>query len=140
MSSESTLIIAAVPDFITPEEHRNIVASTPSSFSDIRPVLRHKQENVSVTLDPPLDAFTPEDGANGVLYIIERYVDRHSAHPSLFTSRPARSYSCRPLAVDSRSSTPQSPFTRYRAETSHLYTVSWMRLTVALHPMKHPKM
>jgi nucleotide-sensitive chloride channel 1A len=71
MSTESTLVITAVPDFVSPEEHRNIVASTPSSFSDIRPVLRHKQENVSVTLDPPLDAFTPEDGANGVLYIIE---------------------------------------------------------------------
>ncbi|KAG6373308.1 regulator of volume decrease after cellular swelling-domain-containing protein [Boletus reticuloceps] len=71
MSSESTLIITAVPDFISPEEHRNIVASTPSSFSDIRPVLRYKQEHVSVILDPPLDAFTPEDSANGVLYIIE---------------------------------------------------------------------
>ncbi|KAF8428833.1 regulator of volume decrease after cellular swelling-domain-containing protein [Boletus edulis BED1] len=71
MSSESTLIITAVPDFISPEEHRNIVASTPASFSDIRPVLRHKQEHVSVTLDPPLDGFTSEDSANGVLYIIE---------------------------------------------------------------------
>jgi len=71
MSSESTLVITAVPDFISPEEHRDILASTPSSFSDIRPVLRHKQEHVSVTLDPPLDGFTPADGANGVLYIIE---------------------------------------------------------------------
>ncbi|KAF8558101.1 hypothetical protein OG21DRAFT_1285957 [Imleria badia] len=71
MSTESTLVITAVPDFVSPEEHRNIVASTPSSFSDIRPVLRHKQDNVSVTLDPPLDALTPEDGANGVLYVIE---------------------------------------------------------------------
>jgi len=56
---------------VSPEEHRIIVASTPSSFSDIRPVLHHKQDNVAVTLDPPLQAFTPEDGANGVLYIIE---------------------------------------------------------------------
>lgn len=69
----STFIITAVPDFVSPEEHRNIVASTPSSFSEIRPVLRHKQENVSVMSDPPLDAFTPEDAASGVLYIIERY-------------------------------------------------------------------
>ncbi|KAI9570650.1 regulator of volume decrease after cellular swelling-domain-containing protein [Boletus coccyginus] len=71
MSSESTLIVTALPNFVSPEEHRNVVASTPSSFSDIRPVLRHKQDNVSVTLDPPLDAFTPEDCANGALYIIE---------------------------------------------------------------------
>ncbi|KAH0833164.1 regulator of volume decrease after cellular swelling-domain-containing protein [Lanmaoa asiatica] len=65
------LIITTVPDFVSPEEHRNIVASTPSSFSDIPPVLRHKEENVSAILDPPLIGFTPEDGANGVLYIIE---------------------------------------------------------------------
>ncbi|KAN0093116.1 Regulator of volume decrease after cellular swelling domain containing protein [Tylopilus felleus] len=71
MSSASTLIITTIPDFVSPEEHRNVVASTPSSFSDIRPVLRHKEENVSVTLDPPLDGFTPEDAANGILYVVE---------------------------------------------------------------------
>lgn len=76
MSSQSTLVITTIPDFVSPEAHRNIIASTPSSFSSIPPVLRHKQENVSVTLDPPLDGFTPEDGANGALYVIERYADR----------------------------------------------------------------
>ncbi|KAG8213160.1 regulator of volume decrease after cellular swelling-domain-containing protein [Butyriboletus roseoflavus] len=71
MSSQSTVIITTVPDFVSPEEHRNIVASTPSSFSNILPVLRHKEESVSATLDPPLDGFTPEDSTNGVLYVIE---------------------------------------------------------------------
>lgn len=139
MSSQSTLIITTAPNFVSPEEHRNVVASTPSSFSDIPPVLRHKQDNVSVTLDPPLDGFTPEDGANGVLYIIERYTDRFPVYTSLFTSYPVRSCSCRPLAVDSRSSTPRSPFTRYHAVADHPFTVSWMRQTPALHPMRHPK-
>ncbi|KAH7884573.1 regulator of volume decrease after cellular swelling-domain-containing protein [Phlebopus sp. FC_14] len=67
----STTIITAVPASVTPEEHRNIIASTPSSFNDIPPVLRNKQEHVSVSLDPPLDEFTVEDSSDGVLYVIE---------------------------------------------------------------------
>ena len=108
MSSESTLIITAVPDFVSPEEHRNIVASTPSSFSDIRPVLRHKQDNVAVKLDPPLEAFTPEDGANGVLYVIERCADlllslRMSVHKSasalVFMSSTGRGFQVKYPAI-----------------------------------------
>ncbi|KAF9243557.1 regulator of volume decrease after cellular swelling-domain-containing protein [Melanogaster broomeanus] len=67
----SATIITHVPTFVSPEEHRNIVGSTPTSFNDIPPVLRHKEENVTVSLDPPLDEFTAEDGAHGVLYVIE---------------------------------------------------------------------
>lgn len=139
--SESTLIITAVPNFVSPEEHRNILTSTPSSFSDIPPVLRHKEENVSVTLDPPLSGFTPEDAANGVLYIIERFADRYSVYTSPFTNYVVRSCSCRLLAVDSKSSIPPSPFTRYHAqkEACHPYTVSWTRQTVPLHPIRHPR-
>ncbi|CDO74363.1 hypothetical protein BN946_scf184355.g11 [Trametes cinnabarina] len=68
------VLIDTLPKFISAEEHRNLVASTPASFADIPPVLRHKEDNVSVTLDPPLDAFSAEDAANGSLYVIERYV------------------------------------------------------------------
>ncbi|OCH89621.1 hypothetical protein OBBRIDRAFT_794113 [Obba rivulosa] len=64
-------LITALPTFITPEEHRNAVASTPASFSDIPPVLRHKEESVSVTLDPPVPGLTAEDYASGTLYVIE---------------------------------------------------------------------
>ncbi|OBZ72328.1 Methylosome subunit pICln [Grifola frondosa] len=64
-------LITSLPIFISPEEHRNLVASTPASFSDIPPVIRHKEENVSVTVDPPIEGFTPEDCANGTLYVIE---------------------------------------------------------------------
>ncbi|KAF8838583.1 hypothetical protein BDN67DRAFT_907062 [Paxillus ammoniavirescens] len=67
----SATIITAVPKFVSPEEHRNIVGSTPTSFNDILPVLRHQEVNVSISLDPPLDEFTMEDGTNGVLYVIE---------------------------------------------------------------------
>ena len=33
---------------------------------------RHKEENVSITLDPPLQGFTREDGLNGSIYVMER--------------------------------------------------------------------
>ncbi|KAG9315135.1 regulator of volume decrease after cellular swelling-domain-containing protein [Chiua virens] len=67
----TVIVITTVPVFVSPDEHRAIVASTPSSFSDIPPVLRHKEVDVSATLDPPLDGFAPEDGASGTLYIVE---------------------------------------------------------------------
>ncbi|KAJ7242760.1 regulator of volume decrease after cellular swelling-domain-containing protein [Mycena haematopus] len=67
----SVTLIASIPNFVSREEHTHIAAETPISFTDIPPVLRHKEENVSVTLDPPLDGFLAEDGAQGTLYIIE---------------------------------------------------------------------
>jgi nucleotide-sensitive chloride channel 1A len=68
----STTLISSVPQYVSAEEHRNIVGSTPTSFTDIPPVLRHKEDNVRVTLDPPLHTFTDQDGANGTLFVIER--------------------------------------------------------------------
>ena len=68
--------ITELPAHISPAEHKNIVASTPSSFASIPPVLRHKEENVSVTIDPPLEGFPAEDLTSGTLYVIERYVCR----------------------------------------------------------------
>ncbi|KAI0926295.1 hypothetical protein AcW1_008504 [Taiwanofungus camphoratus] len=65
------ILISSLPVYVSPDEHRNIVASTPASFTDLPAVLRHKQENVSVTIDPPLNAFAAEDCANGTLYITE---------------------------------------------------------------------
>jgi len=63
--------ITAVPIFISPEQHKTLVESTPASFSDIPPVLRHQEENVLVKLDPALDGFTRENDARGTLYVIE---------------------------------------------------------------------
>ncbi|KAJ7220026.1 regulator of volume decrease after cellular swelling-domain-containing protein, partial [Mycena pura] len=64
-------LITTVPAYISRDQHTAAVAETPASFSDIPPVLFHKEDNVSVTLDPPLDGFSADDGAQGTLYIIE---------------------------------------------------------------------
>jgi nucleotide-sensitive chloride channel 1A len=72
----ATTLITSLPTFISPEEHKSLVGSTPVSFNDIPPKLCHKEDNVSVTLDPPLENFTAEDAAQGSLYVIERSVSR----------------------------------------------------------------
>ena len=64
--------ISTKPTFVTPEEHRELIASTPNSFSDIPPVLRYSEDNVKVIIDPPLDGFLEQDSESGTLYIIER--------------------------------------------------------------------
>jgi len=65
-------LISTVPVFVSPEEHVTAVASTPNSFSDIQPVIRHKEENVSVTLDPPLEGFSDGTAVQGTLYVLTR--------------------------------------------------------------------
>ncbi|KDQ57298.1 hypothetical protein JAAARDRAFT_35936 [Jaapia argillacea MUCL 33604] len=64
-------LTSTIPKFISPEEHKTLVTSTPASFSDIPPVLRHQEHNVSITLEPPVEGFSPEDAAQGTLYVIE---------------------------------------------------------------------
>ncbi|KAL0575085.1 hypothetical protein V5O48_006888 [Marasmius crinis-equi] len=64
-------VITATPHFVSADERKILVGSTPQSFNDIPPVLRHKEENVAVSLDPPLTGFSDEDGAQGTLYVIE---------------------------------------------------------------------
>ncbi|KAL0954702.1 hypothetical protein HGRIS_003651 [Hohenbuehelia grisea] len=64
-------LIDSLPASISPEEHKVLVGSTPVSFSDIPPVLRHKEENVAIAFDPPVDGFTTENPAKGTLYVIE---------------------------------------------------------------------
>jgi nucleotide-sensitive chloride channel 1A len=73
----ATTAITALPPFVSREEHRAIVGSTPASFNDIPPKLCHEEHNVSVSLDPPLDSLTVEDAAQGTLYVIERYISFH---------------------------------------------------------------
>ncbi|KAK2460936.1 hypothetical protein APHAL10511_007406 [Amanita phalloides] len=63
-------LISAVPRYVTKEERNVLNASTPSSFIDLPPILYHKEEGVSVTLDPTLEGFTADDAAHGTLYII----------------------------------------------------------------------
>ncbi|KAJ3812366.1 regulator of volume decrease after cellular swelling-domain-containing protein [Lentinula lateritia] len=64
-------LVTSVPGFVSPEEHRIIVGSTPASFNDIPPVLRHKEESVSVTFEPSLHGFSEDDAKEGILYVLE---------------------------------------------------------------------
>ena len=68
----AAILISTVPNFVSLEEHKTIVVSTPSSFSDIPPVLRYKEESVSVILEPTLEGFSEEDGKEGSLYVLDR--------------------------------------------------------------------
>ncbi|CAK5268610.1 unnamed protein product [Mycena citricolor] len=63
-------LIQSLPNFISRENHTALVSQTPSSFNDIPPVVCHIEQNVSVTLDPPLDGFA-QSNAQGTLYVIE---------------------------------------------------------------------
>ncbi|KAH8117764.1 regulator of volume decrease after cellular swelling-domain-containing protein [Phellopilus nigrolimitatus] len=56
---------------ISPDEHRERTAATPASFASIPPVLRHKEENVQVVLDPPVAELSEEDLSKGTVYVIE---------------------------------------------------------------------
>ena len=64
--------ISTKPNYISQEEHREAISTTPNSFSDIPPVLRYSEDNVKVVLEPPLEGFSEEDSQSGTLYIIER--------------------------------------------------------------------
>ncbi|PFH53131.1 hypothetical protein AMATHDRAFT_138305 [Amanita thiersii Skay4041] len=63
-------LISTLPYYISKEEHGSLLSSTPDSFNDIPAVLVYKEDNVSVTLDPPVDGFTQQDAAQGTLYVI----------------------------------------------------------------------
>jgi nucleotide-sensitive chloride channel 1A len=69
----SVKFIDAVPKFVSKEEHTALVGSTPTSFNDIPPVIKYRDENVSITLDPPLENFSSENTVQGTLYVLTRY-------------------------------------------------------------------
>ena len=64
-------LISTLPNFTSQDEHTTIVGSTPNSFTDIPPVIRHKEEGVSVVLEPELEGFA---NAKGTLYVLTRSV------------------------------------------------------------------
>ncbi|KAG9017522.1 hypothetical protein FRB90_000947 [Tulasnella sp. 427] len=67
--------ISSLPHCVSPAEHAEIISTTPQSFADIPPVLRHKQENVTVELVPAPEASEDNAGLEGTmvgtLYVIE---------------------------------------------------------------------
>ncbi|KAF8340012.1 regulator of volume decrease after cellular swelling-domain-containing protein [Cantharellus anzutake] len=64
-------LISETPKSISLDEHRQLVESTPSSFGDIPPVLRHRQDGVKIIFDPPQEGLSEEDLSNGALYLVE---------------------------------------------------------------------
>jgi nucleotide-sensitive chloride channel 1A len=73
--------ISVLPSYISQEEHRILLSSTPNSFQDIPPVLSHREDSVSIALDPALEGFSAEDAAKGSLYVLTRYL------PIFYTSK-----------------------------------------------------
>lgn len=70
-------LISILPSFTSLEEHKNLLASTPNSFQDIPPVLRHREDHASIALDPALEGFSVEEAAQGTLYVLTRYSPCH---------------------------------------------------------------
>ncbi|KAF9024919.1 hypothetical protein BDZ89DRAFT_1068699 [Hymenopellis radicata] len=68
----AVVLTSTIPIFCTPEEHRNLVTSTPQNLADIPPVLRHKQDDVLVVFDPPVS--THPEWSVGTLYVIDSYL------------------------------------------------------------------
>ena len=66
-------LVDSLPVYVSLEEHINLISSTPTSFNEIPPVLRHREDNVSITLDPPLEGFSSAECVSGTLYIIEKF-------------------------------------------------------------------
>lgn len=62
--------ITSLPNFVTLEQHRELTSSTPSSFAELPAILYHEEPNAAITLDPPLDGFSPEDCASGTVYLL----------------------------------------------------------------------
>ncbi|KAJ2914071.1 hypothetical protein MD484_g6338, partial [Candolleomyces efflorescens] len=77
-------LVDTIPAFVTQEEYSSLSASTPNSFNDLPAILKYKQENVSVDIQPPVDGFSNEDSASGILYVLTSVL--------AFTSSTGRSF------------------------------------------------
>jgi len=64
-------IIFEPPKFVCAEEHGRIVETTPASFGDIPPVLRHRQDGIKIEFDPPAEGLSADELSNGTLYLVE---------------------------------------------------------------------
>ncbi|TEB34720.1 hypothetical protein FA13DRAFT_1763140 [Coprinellus micaceus] len=67
-------LVVAIPPFVSQEEYNTLIASTPNSFNDLPAVLKHKEDDVSVKIDPSLEGFSEEDAAKGTLYVLTSYL------------------------------------------------------------------
>ena len=74
----SVVLIPTVQKFVSEQEYQSLIASTPSSFNDLPPVVKYQEENVAVALDPLVEGFSAEDAAKGTLYVLTRSVVQSS--------------------------------------------------------------
>ena len=121
-------LISTLPNFTSQDEHTTIVGSTPNSFTDIPPVIRHKEENVSVVLEPELEGFS---NTVGTLYVLTRsvafYFNLKCFLYNSFFSFLWVAYlpSCQRLALGFRSNIQQSLCMQCReVNQDHPYTVN----------------
>ncbi|ORY73625.1 regulator of volume decrease after cellular swelling-domain-containing protein [Leucosporidium creatinivorum] len=78
-------LLSTAPPALTSAELAEISATTPSTFEGIAPLLRHKEEQVEVTVDPAFEEFT---GGKGELWITEGAVSFYSPSTSTGLSIP----------------------------------------------------
>lgn len=67
-------LIDVVPPFVSQEEYNTLIASTPNSFNDLPTVLKHREDDVAVKIEPALESFSEEDAAKGTLYVLTRCI------------------------------------------------------------------
>jgi nucleotide-sensitive chloride channel 1A len=69
-------LIPSLPKYLSKDEHKEVLTSTPEDFSKIPPVLVYLAQDVSVTFTPPLEGFVVEETGTtkGSLHVISRYV------------------------------------------------------------------
>ena len=66
--------LSSPPQYITAEAHDNLTSSTPSSFTDIPPVLRFEDGDVQVEMSPITGWEGWNGRVNGQLWVTEAYV------------------------------------------------------------------
>lgn len=60
--------LTSPPPALTPAELVELSAATPESFEGIAPILRHKELDVELTIEPEFEGFK---GGKGELYVTE---------------------------------------------------------------------
>jgi nucleotide-sensitive chloride channel 1A len=67
-------LISEIPKYVTIEEHKELLTSTPADFESMPPALRCLSEDVSVSFTPAIESFPSEPPTKGNIYVIDRWV------------------------------------------------------------------
>ena len=91
---------------ISQEDWNSMTSETPTSFASIPPIIRHQQENVTITFSPDWEGYG-EQGIKGTLYVTEESVP--SLPSKLTKSRPRSTSTSLPPFLPSDLSLSLSP-------------------------------